>query len=337
MSRIIVALALLFGSTAATTYTSSPTSQKYLWEQFKTEHSRTYATMKEEESRFTTFISTLKLIDARNAKEKAAGGTAVHGITKFADLTQEEFAAHYLNYSPSDSAGMNATKATGLVPLDPKVGAAQDWTGTYTTPVKDQGYCGSCWAFSVTEQVESDWLRSGGDEKILSPQQVTSCTQYILPGVGGCNGGKPETGYTYAQGGLELEVDYPYTSGKAGVTGTCSADSSKFVVKTTSYTNVASSAAEESVMGSYVAGTGPLSIVVDASEWSTYTGGILSSCGTSLDHAVQAVGIDTDEGSWKVRNSWGTSWGESGFIRLSYGSNTCAIASDANYAGAATY
>ena len=115
------------------------------------------------------------------------------------------------------------------------------------------------------------------------------------------------------------------------MTGTCSADSSKFVVKTTSYTNVASSAAEESVMGSYVAGTGPLSIVVDASEWSTYTGGILSSCGTSLDHAVQAVGIDTDEGSWKVRNSWGTSWGESGFIRLAYGKNMCGLASDANY------
>ncbi len=134
-----------------------------------------------------------------------------------------------------------------------------------------------------------------------------------------------------------LESDYPYTSGKAGVTGSCDVPSDAAAqVKTVSYTNVASSAADESTMGAYVASTGPLSIVVDASAWSTYTGGILSSCGTSLDHAVQAVGIDTDEGSWKVRNSWGTSWGESGFIRLKYGENMCGLASDANYATVAS-
>ena len=85
-------------------------------------------------------------------------------------------------------------------------------------------------------------------------------------------------------------------------------------------------------MASYVGSTGPLSVCVDANSWSTYTGGIMSTCGTSVDHCVQAVGIDTSAGYWKVRNSWGTSWGESGFIRLEYGSNTCEIASDANYA-----
>ena len=195
-------------------------------------------------------------------------------------------------------------------------------------------YVSSCWAFSVTEQIESDWLRTGdGSEPILSAQQVTSCTSYLIPGVGGCNGGKPESGYTYAETGLVLESDYPYTSGERGVTGDCDVPSSASAqVKTVSYTNVANSASDESTMAAYVGNTGPLSIVVDASQWSSYTGGILSTCGTSLDHAVQVVGIDTDEGSWKVRNSWGTSWGESGFIRLAYGSNTCAIASDANYA-----
>ena len=200
--------------------------------------------------------------------------------------------------------------------------------------MKDQGYCGSCWAFSVTEQIESDWMRTGdGSAPVLSAQQVTSCTSYRLPGVGGCNGGKPESGYTYAEAGLVLDSDYPYTSGQRGVTGDCDIPSGAAAqVKTTSYTNVANSASDESTMAAYVSSTGPLSIVVDASEWSSYTGGILSTCGQSLDHAVQVVGIDTDEGSWKVRNSWGTSWGESGFIRLAYGDNTCGIASDANYA-----
>ena len=217
-----------------------------------------------------------------------------------------------------------------------KPGVSRNRTGTYTTPVKDQGYCGSCWAFSATEQIESDYMRQVGKSYILSPQQVTSCTKYVFGG--GCNGGQTENAFEYAEAGLETEASYPYTSGKAGVTGSCSSDSSKFVVKVTSagYTTVSSSASGESKMASYVSATGPLSVCVDAETWSSYTGGIMSKCGTSVDHCVQAVGINTAGGYWKVRNSWGTSWGESGFIRLSYGSNTCAIASDANYAATAS-
>merc|ERR1712054_290490 len=146
------------------------------------------------------------------------------------------------------------------------------------------------------------------------------------------NGGFTENAFEYAEAGLETESDYPYTSGTAGVTGSCNADSSKYVVKTTGYTTVSSSAKGESSMASYVSKTGPLSVCVDASRWSSYSGGILSTCGSSVDHCVQAVGIDESNGYWKVRNSWGTSWGESGFIRLAYGENLCEIASDANYA-----
>ena len=84
-------------------------------------------------------------------------------------------------------------------------------------------------------------------------------------------------------------------------------------------------------MASYVQSTGPLSVCVDANNWNSYTGGIMSVCGTSVDHCVQAVGVDASS-YWKVRNSWGTSWGESGFIRLKYGQNTCAITNDPTYA-----
>ena len=84
-------------------------------------------------------------------------------------------------------------------------------------------------------------------------------------------------------------------------------------------------------MASYVSSTGPLSVCVDASTWNSYTGGVMRVCGNSVDHCVQAVGVDTASGYWKVRNSWGTSWGESGFIRLAYGANTCDITNDPTY------
>ena len=332
--KLALALALV-GSATATLYSAKPETQKYLFENFKNEHNKNYATKEEEAHRFEVFVSNLKTIDERNELEK---GTAVHGITKFADLTKKEFKTSYLNYKPNPNRA-NRTMATGIKPLLAGETASKDWTGVYTTPVKDQGYCGSCWAFSATEQIESDYWRTAGAEVILSAQQVTSCTEYKF-GAGGCNGGFTENAFDYANDGLERDKNYPYTSGSAGVTGTCHSDSSKYVVKTTGYTTVSSSKAGESSMASYVKATGPLSVCVDASDWSSYTGGVLSTCGTSVDHCVQAVGIDTNveseehDGYWKVRNSWGTSWGESGFIRITYGANTCAIASDANYVAA---
>lgn len=211
-------------------------------------------------------------------------------------------------------------------------------TGTYTTPVKDQGACGSCWAFSATEQIESDYMRAGNNQTILSPQQVTSCTKYVFGG--GCNGGYTENAFKYAEAGLETEASYPYTSGASGVTGSCQSNASQVVVKVASagYTTVSASATDEPQMAAYVGAAGPLSVCVDAETWSSYTGGVLATCGTELDHCVQVVGVDTSaNGSyWKVRNSWGTGWGEAGFIRLAYGNNTCAVASDANYATTAS-
>jgi C1A family cysteine protease len=324
-SKIVLALALFAAPASANVYTSNDASQKYLWEEFKAEYGKTYASAEEEELRFNIFIDNLHIIDRRNEKD-----TAQHGITKFSDLTPNEFKTHYTNYVPNPD---RTRTYADIEPLPEGTETLVDWTGVYTTPVKDQGYCGSCWAFSATEQTESDFMREHGSEEILSAQQVTSCTPYFFGG--GCNGGFTENAFEYAEGGLETEADYPYTSGKAGVTGSCNADSSKYVVKTTGYTTVSSSASGESKMASYVSATGPLSVCVDAETWSSYTGGIMSVCGTSVDHCVQAVGLDQSGGYWKVRNSWGTSWGESGFIRLKYGSNTCAIASDANYASTA--
>jgi C1A family cysteine protease len=314
---------VLAASVSASVSRTDPTQLKAMWESFKREFGRSYSTMDEETNRFQIFVQNLKAAEQRQKDELASGGNAVHGITKFFDLSQAEFESRYLTADPKlksservlDSEARTVDTTAALV----------DWTGKLTTAVKDQGYCGSCWAFSATEQIESDAIRTLGKTYLLSAEQITQCDKTSY----GCNGGWTENAYTYVKnaGGIETEANYPYTSYQ-GVTGTCKSDSSKFVVKVTGYKTLAS----ESAMASYVQGTGPLSVCVDASTWNSYSGGIVKTCGKSVNHCVQAVGVDTAAGYWKVRNSWGTSWGESGFIRLSYGSNTCAIASDPTYA-----
>jgi len=304
-------------------FTSNESHQKYMWEQFKQEWTKSYDTETAEVNAFGAFVKNLKLADERNAAERASNGTATHGITKFFDLSQEDFAARYLT--------TDVKHKTEDAPLSDYRGEPSavmslvDWTGKYTTPVKDQGYCGSCWAFSATEQIESDLMRLKGQNFVLSPEQITQCDTTSS----GCNGGWPSNGISYVKkaGGIETNSDYPYTSYQ-GTTGKCSANSAKFVASVTGYATVSG----ESTMASYVQSKGPLSICIDASTWSSYTGGIVTTCGHSINHAVQAVGIDTSAGYWKVRNSWGTSWGESGYIRLKYNANTCGITYSPVYA-----
>mmetsp|Transcript_45204 Transcript_45204/g.141668 ORF Transcript_45204/g.141668 Transcript_45204/m.141668 type:complete len:208 (+) Transcript_45204:639-1262(+) len=194
-----------------------------------------------------------------------------------------------------------------------------------TTPVKDQGACGSCWAFSAVEQIESDAMRTLGLSVLLSPQQVVSCDYTSF----GCSGGWTEHAYDYVTdvGGIESEASLPYTSYN-GMTGTCASTPSEYLVSVSGYETVSG----ENAMAKYVGGTGPLSVCVDASRWSTYTDGVMKECGTNINHCVQAVGVDTGAGYWLVRNSWGTDWGEGGFIRLEFGQDTCGLTSDPTYA-----
>jgi len=323
MKLVVLSLALATGS--ATFFTNQTEVQKVMFSNFKKEHGRVYESVEEEAKRFEIFVENLKIIDERNAAEAAVGGSGQHGINKFADVSQEEFKARYLTTVVPEE--LLKKPKLSLKPVER--GSSKDWTGTYTTPVKDQGYCGSCWAFSVTEQLESDSMRQLGTDYVLAPQQLVSCDTNDS----GCNGGWPTNAYEYIEsiGGMVQETDYPYTSGTSGSTGTCSTSSTTDKVLTVSNYYTLSG---ESSMASHVVKTGPVAIAVDASSWSSYTGGILSSCGSSIDHAVQAVGVDTSS-YWKVRNSWGTSWGESGFIRLAYGQDTCSLSYIPTYVDAA--
>lgn len=215
-----------------------------------------------------------------------------------------------------------------------------DWTTLgATTPVKNQGQCGSCWAYSATEGIESGLFMATGKLEQLSEQQIISCDRKAH----GCGGGDIPTALNYVvrSGGIELQAEYPDTSSIAGQDGNCTAKTSKEVVEVTGYRFAIPACAStwcsnqsESDLMPQLAEHGPLSICVNARLWPNYTGGILTELCTraifDLDHCVQLVGYDFTVPTpyWKVRNSWGTEWGEDGYIRIAMGENRCGIADE---------
>jgi len=163
---------------------------------------------------------------------------------------------------------------------------------------------------------------AGNGQQVLAPQEIVDCDT----GEQGCGGGDPAQAYPWVaqEGGMDTESSYPYT----GEDGTCAFNPANVAVKISSDAN--GFGGSENQMAANLASTAPFSIIVDASSWQMYSGGILpaSSCGQSLDHAVIAAGYDLTNGFWNVRNSWGAGWGESGYIRLQFGQNTCGLTTE---------
>ena len=208
-----------------------------------------------------------------------------------------------------------------------------DWVSAgAVTPIKDQARCGSCWAFSTTGSVEGAYAIASGTLTSLSEQDLVSCDHN---GDQGCNGGLMDNAFKWIESnGLCTEDDYPYTSG-SGITGTCKT-TCKPAVTITGFTDVPQQ--DETALQSALAQQ-PVSVAIEAdkSAFQLYKSGVLDSatCGTKLDHGVLAVGYGTDSASgkdyWKVKNSWGATWGESGYIRMVRGKNMCGIAMSASY------
>lgn len=219
--------------------------------------------------------------------------------------------------------------------------AKLDWTTLgATTPVKNQGHCGSCWAYSTTETIESALYMHTGHLVELAEQQVISCDPYD----NGCNGGDIPSALEYVKsnGGITRESKYPDTSAATGVTGQCDKTEISNTVRVTSWkfaipecTAEQCNNQDENALMAQLHANGPLGICVNAETWPEYTGGIKTgSCPGGwydLDHCVQLVGYDNTHSPpyWKVRNSWTSNWGENGYIRLAMGSNMCGVASEA--------
>lgn len=273
-------------------------------------------------NRMAIFAENIERINEQNRQHILIGGEAVFGVTQFSDLTPAEFKAMYLTYIPS-----NSTVPRVNIELDGAPATTVDWrTKGAVTPVKDQGQCGSCWAFSATEAIESYSFLSSGKLVSLSPQQITSCDKVD----GGCNGGNTETAYQYVvkAGGIETSATYPYTSG-GGNTGVCKFNPSQVAVKITGFKSVGRGEANLKA----ALNNGPVSVCLAADAFQSYRSGILRSCPGQVDHCVQAVGYDDSNSPpyWIVRNSWATSWGEQGYIRVASGMDLCKISDDVTY------
>jgi len=268
-------------------------------------------------TRLGVFAKNLERVAEMNKEHILLGGEAVFGVTQFSDLTPEEFKSMYLTFRPG-----NETQPRVSVVLDGEPNTVVDWrTKGAVTDVKDQGQCGSCWAFSATEAIESYSFLHDGKAVNLSPQQITSCDKTDS----GCNGGWPHNAFSYVQkaGGIETSADYPYTSG-GGSTGVCKFNAQKVAVKVAGYTSVKTGEANLKA----AVNNGPSSVCLAAEAFQSYRSGVLRSCPGSVDHCVQAVGYDDafSPPYWTVRNSWATTWGEKGYIRIASGSDLCKIA-----------
>jgi len=314
----------------------TPVESERMFRSFVAQYRKTYASQEEFNVRLMHFRSNLAVVEQLNAQ-----GSSVHGITKFSDLSAEEFKALYTGHKAG-----SVRAALGDRPvLSSKITAPSsvDWrTKGVVTPVKNQGQCGSCWAFSTVEEIESDWILAGNAMVELSPEQIVDCDTVDQ----GCNGGDTTTAYQYVEkAGLESEASYPYTSGLAsGVDGgssgsggpsTCSYKAADVVVNITGY-SYGTTGNNENTMMANVASLGPMSVCLATGGWQTYSSGILTAatCGTSVDHCVQVVGYNTGSAQgkyWIVRNSWDTDWGIQGYIYVQLGTNACDIAGEVTY------
>jgi len=287
---------------------------------YKTLYAKQYSSAAEETHRYECFLNVTSTIAKLNARNKE-----VHGWNDYTDLCPEEFEIYHNAKFTAIQQGPNVVQAvpSGEAPLD-----SIDWrTKGAVTPVKNQGQCGSCWTFSATGAMEGVHFLAKQQLVGLSEEELTQCAKSAGDG---CQGGWMDKAieWVVTNRGIDSETDYPYTSG-TGITGLCKEDKrTKYVA---SFSKVVEIAHTEVAIADYLAKSGPVSIGVDASSgWQTYAGGIMRDCfGTQIDHGVLAVGYGSSGATpyWIVKNSWGRSWGESGYIRLEKGTNQCGIKS----------
>jgi len=248
-------------------------------------------------------------IEEHNANKM---NTHTQGINQFTDLTDEEFKAIYLTLSVPENMNVRMINDESVKPL----GVDIDWVADgKVSPVKNQASCGSCWAFSAVAAIESALLLVGRSDT-LSEQQLVDCSRSY--GNQGCNGGWMDSAFQYIKDkGLTTDKAYPYVARDQQ----CKIDSGDF--KLSGFVDVPGCDNLQTSLSKT-----PISVAVDASNWSGYRSGILSTCGANVNHGVLLVGAT--DGFWKIKNSWGGAWGETGFIRLARG-NTCAICQYPSY------
>ncbi len=275
-------------------------------------------------------------IEAHNAKK----ASYTLGHNQFSHMGASEWRAYVQGFE-------RPTQQTGLTHVITGTAAdSVDWVAKgAVSGVKDQGQCGSCWAFSTVGALEGSYQIKTGTLQTFSEQNLVSCDNRSTKGSDlGCKGGLMDSAFewTQANGGLCTEDAYPYVSGESKKNEDCKQSSCSLVKGVTpkSWTDIKANSDADFINALNL---GPVAVAIEADEmaFQLYKSGVFDAkCGTSLDHGVLAVGYGHDDASgldfYNVKNSWGKTWGEGGYIRFVRGGNTqkegqCGILSQASY------
>lgn len=297
--------AIFFAAPVAATFRDL---SEYTFADYKTEFARSYSAS-EHSHREALFNEELASVNAQNELYKAGQSTWWATVNEYSDWTKDEFATKK-GKAPSLS-GHGTVKLGVTRGQNP---TRKDWREeNVVSAVKNQGGCGSCWAFAATECMESHYMIATKEDVVLAPQYYVNCVknEQECGGTGGCEGAIAELAFNLtAQVGIPLETDLPYR-GRDATCGTYPEH-----VTCDGYHHLSPNDPDE--LETALATVGPVAVSV-AANWGAYGGGVYSggcsSRSCSIDHAVLAVGYDTDY--WLIRNSWGSGWGERGYIRLS--------------------